>query len=301
MKHLKDYDINEIIQYFEQHSELETIEHFGTSKSVLYRVLKSHNYKKPKNIIMKRRQETISKDPDFWQKRNKKTIITNLERYGETFFTKTQAYIEKAKKTNLEKYGAEWYFASEAGKTAKQEYANSLGVTNVFQSDEIKEKIKQTNLERRGVINPSQCSEVSQKKSTTWIKNALKNKHHYRCYVYNDIYFDSFPELAYYMKNLADGINISRCSNVYTYIFDGTIHKYFPDFVIDDTIIELKSPYLYNFMTKSGTVENAKLQCLLTNGVTIKLTNSKEILDCIAWFKEHYNKEDFKVTKQKEK
>lgn len=55
----------------------------------------------------------------------------------------------KSIKTNLERYGVE----------------------NPFQSEEIKNKIKQKNLEKYGVENPSQSSEIKQKKIETSLKN----------------------------------------------------------------------------------------------------------------------------------
>lgn len=55
----------------------------------------------------------------------------------------------KAIKTNLERYGVE----------------------NPFQSEEIKQKIKEINLERYGVENPSQSPEIHQKKIKTTLRN----------------------------------------------------------------------------------------------------------------------------------
>lgn len=114
----------------------------------MYRVLKKYNYRKPKELIIKLRKETISKDPLYWQKRNEKTVQTSLEKYGETSFTKTNEYKEKTKKTNLKKYGNEWFLNSEQGIKVKKDFANSLLVDNVFQSEKIKKKIKETNIEK---------------------------------------------------------------------------------------------------------------------------------------------------------
>lgn len=45
------------------------------------------------------------------------------------------------------------------------------GVTSTFQSEEIKQKIKETNLEKYGVENPSQSPDIHQKKIETSLKN----------------------------------------------------------------------------------------------------------------------------------
>ena len=61
----------------------------------------------------------------------------------------TECSLVKRNKTNLERYGVE----------------------NPFQSEEIKNKIKQKNLEKYGVENPSQSPDIHQKKIETSLKN----------------------------------------------------------------------------------------------------------------------------------
>jgi hypothetical protein len=111
---------------------------------------------------------------------------TNLSKYGVESYTKTEDFIKsikstklkrygfenynninKIKKTNLERYGVESYMKTKVFKEISKDYyllnkddiiskykksiLNKYGVENIFQSELIKNKIKETNLERYGV------------------------------------------------------------------------------------------------------------------------------------------------------
>lgn len=107
-KHLgEDCLLEEVINYFESHSEKETLKYFNVSKAAFYRFLKKNNYKKPKKLVFERRMTTIASDPTFWSKRNEKSKLTNLSKYGTEWYTQTSNYLNKVKETNLEKYGCE--------------------------------------------------------------------------------------------------------------------------------------------------------------------------------------------------
>ena len=61
---------------------------------------------------------------------------------------------------------------------------------------------------------------------------------------YKGIHCDSSWELAYVVWCLDHNINIKRYSGFRTYIYNGKKHKYFPDFVIDETVIIEVKGYL---------------------------------------------------------
>lgn len=68
--------------------------------------------------------------------------------------------------------------------------------------------------------------------------NSIKNHHHGN---YKGIHYDSSWELAYLVWNIEHNIDIKRCNEVRTYITeDNKIHKYFPDFIVNNEIIEIK-------------------------------------------------------------
>lgn len=81
-----------------------------------------------------------------------------------------------------------------------------------------------------------------------WMKNNIYNKSGgYRkgsgrgkSGWYKDIYCNSSWELAFVMYHLDNNLYIKRCDLVLDYIFNGKKHKYYPDFITDDGIIEIK-------------------------------------------------------------
>ena len=57
---------------------------------------------------------------------------------------------------------------------------------------------------------------------------------------YKGIYCDSTWELAFVIYCLDHNLNISRCKEPRKYVYNNETHLYYPDFVTDDGIIEIK-------------------------------------------------------------
>ena len=57
---------------------------------------------------------------------------------------------------------------------------------------------------------------------------------------YKGIYCDSSWELAFVYYHLENNLDIKRCTDTRTYIYEGVEHTYIPDFVTKDGIIEIK-------------------------------------------------------------
>ena len=57
---------------------------------------------------------------------------------------------------------------------------------------------------------------------------------------YKGVYCSSTWELAYLIYCLDHNIPIERCKEERTYIYNGELHKYYPDFVTPEVIIEIK-------------------------------------------------------------
>jgi len=57
---------------------------------------------------------------------------------------------------------------------------------------------------------------------------------------YRGFWCDSSWELAYLIYCLEHGIRIERCNESFEYTFENQKHKYFPDFIVDGTYIEIK-------------------------------------------------------------
>lgn len=57
---------------------------------------------------------------------------------------------------------------------------------------------------------------------------------------YDGIYMMSTYELAFYIYHRDKGDNIERCKKRFLYELDGKNHYYYPDFILNDTIVEIK-------------------------------------------------------------
>ena len=161
-------------------------------------------------------------------------------------------------------------------------------------SPEAIEKRKQT-IKQRYRINPLCSKEALEKARQTCL---LKYGEEYTTrlpafratnfsiYKYNSLYFDSSWELAFYIYNTDLNIEVEREPEKLIYYFNGAKHYYFPDFKINDKLFEIKSPYLYSKLLIPNTLENAKLNCMVENNVTI-------ITDCskyLTYIKAKYGK-----------
>ena len=94
------------------------------------------------------------------------------------------------------------------------------------------------------------CEDCKNIHRHTAISNAVKgktggyrvmsgNKHH-KSGKYDNIYFDSSWELAFYVYHKDHDMYIERCKEIRTYIFENKQFKYYPDFITDNGIIEIK-------------------------------------------------------------
>jgi len=110
-----------------------------------------------------------------------------------------------------------------------------------------------------------------------------------RRYIYKGISFDSSPELVFYIWLEDNNVKFSyHCDKFFEYEYGGMIHRYYPDFYLEetDTYVEIKGDHFFAedgkmfcpFRKKNATPEKiaeingkyeAKHQCMLANGVQI--------------------------------
>ena len=60
---------------------------------------------------------------------------------------------------------------------------------------------------------------------------------------YNGIHCDSSWELAFLVYCLEHDISIRRNTELFEYTYDGSVHRYFPDFIVDTEYYEIKGYY----------------------------------------------------------
>lgn len=201
---------------------------------------------------------------------------TNLEKYGKTSYTKTPEYLEKSKETCQNKYGKDFY----------------------TQTDEYVRKEKATNQRNYGVDFPSQRSDVQERVRQTFIEHyGTDNYSHQARYEYDSIKFDSSWELYFYIYHKSLGHKVIREPCSFDYVFDGKVHKYFPDFQVDDDLYEIKGD---QFFLENGKMINpfdrsqddlfeAKHQCGIENNVNY--IRNYDMLKIIKYVDDKYTKD----------
>jgi len=98
---------------------------------------------------------------------------------------------------------------------------------------------------------------------------------------YKNIYCHSTYELIFLIWNLDHNKNIKRCDKIFEYIYDNKIHKYFPDFEIDNVIYEIKG---YEFKNTKYKIDAVKLK-----GFEIKILYEKDLKYIFEYMKNKYN------------
>jgi hypothetical protein len=69
---------------------------------------------------------------------------------------------------------------------------------------------------------------------------AREGSGHSKCGWYKGIYCGSSWELAWVIYHIDHNINFKRCDKKYEYIYNNKTHQYSPDFVLNNTIVEIK-------------------------------------------------------------
>lgn len=173
---------------------------------------------------------------------------------------------QKAKDTFIEKYGTDYYkkFAKKRKATLKERYGKEF----YSQTADWKKRIDYfwhpdgTSPDWKA-ITPEQRLELAKKR--------------YHRYFFDNEYFDSKPELAFYIDMKDAGHKIDRAAASFSYDADGKSFIYEPDFQVDGSLVELKGG---QFLKEDGTWQNpfdhsqderyeAKHQCAVANNVRI--------------------------------
>ena len=97
---------------------------------------------------------------------------------------------------------------------------------------------------------------------------------------YKGFFCSSTYELAFIIYCLDKGIPVKKCSYVYDYEYEGKKHKYYPDFIVNNTIIEIKGFYTEKVRIKTESVKDRPI-------VVLYRKDLKEVFDYIEFT---YNK-----------
>ena len=257
---LKKYGVENSFQVeeYKEKSKQTCVARYGVE---YYSQTENHTEQSRHTCLKKYGVEHYSKT-DECKERIKQTC---RKKYGTDYFTQTLEYIEKIKQTSRTNYGTDFYVQTEEYKEkSRQTCIEQYGVEYYVQTNEYKKHARQTCLEKYGVEYPIQNREIMLK---------CKQK-----YIYDGIYFDSSPELALYIYLKDTGANFQYQPNVFFwYEYKGKESRYFPDFKIDNRLIEIKGN---QFLKEDGTWQcpydnllddkyEAKRQYALANNVEI--------------------------------
>lgn len=211
-----------------------------------------------------RLSETYYKSNDKRQKTLNNLHIKNVEQKIK------DGWIEKSKKTRQLKYGA--YFS--------------------------KEKIEKTN---KALIEKYGSLENAYKQRYEKIQNVFQSKYgtkyplmfySHKKYGFDNNLFDSSWELAYYIWLKDKGISFEYHTQKIEYIGDdGKNHTYFPDFIVNGKIVEIKGDHFFNekgepFNKYTKRSWKAKYDLILQKGGQI--FRFEDIKPYLSYIKENY-------------
>lgn len=111
------------------------------------------------------------------------------------------------------------------------------------------------------------CANTLRKR--TRIKNKNRKIKSYRG-TYKGIKCDSRWELAFLIYCIDKGKQIQRCNEVFEYQVKGKTHKYYPDFKVKNTVIEIKGIFRKNLKLKLAAVRKTGMKIILIDKYKIK-------------------------------
>lgn len=281
----------------------------------------SKNIRNTEYYVEKTKSTKIEKYNDETYNNRNKAKLTCLKKYGVETPLQSKDIEQKRDKTNMSLFGSEKFKSNMINKHGTDKYRNNnkaqetclkkYGVKNPFQSDEIKDKIKQTNVEKYGVENISLLNTTTEKRKNTNLQKygidwPFLHSNVGTCkYTYDNEYFDSSWELIYYIWLTDHNVKFRYHPDKYfSYIHNDKEHKYYPDFLVNDTFVEIKGLQFFENCNIENNMINpydrsldevyeAKHKCMLANNVKIitnideyeKYVNEKYTSDYVKLFK----------------
>lgn len=279
---------------------------------------------KTKDEIENIRKNNIELIKNTWNKKTPNEIEQIISKRNNTceilYNNKNYNNREKSKETCFAKYGSEYWASSDIGRKYISKSLLNMNtenknkwINNVKKSLEnrTKEEIALSNKKRLETFNSrtdEQKEKTNIKYKTTWSfktkeelhsihSKQLKNRRTYK-YKYFGISFHSYDEMSFYIYNVECENNVVYRNDgdfCLPYEFNDKIYFYYPDFIIDNKIIEIKGLQFFKdknpnnvmicpFHKKDDTLETienrnkkaeSKHQCMLRNNVEIITDCSK--------------------------
>lgn len=263
---------------------------------------------KMNEIISKRRNTCLELYGNESYVNPEKTRNTCTEKYGVGCVFQSKEFVERKKKTSLERYGVEFYVNPEKTRdTMYKRYGGHTGNSEELRKkvnktlrgkygaklEKIVEKGKKTKRERYG---DETYNNMSQNKKTCMerygVDSYLKTDEYRsvinRKYSYCGMSFDSSWELCLWIYAIDNNIPIEREPTKFIYEYMGKEHFYFPDFLYNNELVEIKGSHFFDgdkminpYDNEMNDLYESKHQCMITNGVKIltDMAFAKEYVD----------------------
>jgi hypothetical protein len=183
-----------------------------------------------KEVITKRNKKSVETNLEKYGVSNpmkngrikEKVKKSNLEKYGATFYTKTDEYKNRIIKNNLEKYGVEWYqqtdeFKSKSAKSNLEKY----GFNHHMKNKRFIKSLKEKNIIKWGVDNFSKTSEFKELMHNYYISDSFNNNvqlQRERKKEKEKIYYENY-NIKYKLININYDIleyNCQDCNNTFS-------------------------------------------------------------------------------------
>ena len=269
---LENVGAEKFINFYLEHNQKETMEEFGIRTiQQLRKILAIFNYDFSKPKRLKGRNATRSHES--YVEAGKKSAATQKANWAAKSEEEKQAWSDKQKVAHN-----------------TESFRNKISQINIEYRAQLSEAKEWELNARRAESMKKHINSLSSEEFTNWINRGFK------LYYADDYYFDSFPELCFYLYHKQAGHAIIRSNKQLPYSYNGAVHYYLPDFELDGQLYEIKGDHLFEKMQQAGTIDNAKYQCMLNNNVII--LQSKDYSTYEQWFLESgLNKADFSTAK----
>jgi selenocysteine-specific translation elongation factor len=243
---------------------------------------------------------------DQKKKISEKRVETCMKKYGTTNGGASEQAKQKQKETMIKNYGSVKDGYKHHQEKREQTLLNQYGVKNNAQRESAKESTRKTLVSRYGSVKEAY------KERTEVIQKVMMEKYGvttnlafvtFKKYGYDNNFFDSSWELAYYIWLKDHKIKFSYHEKMIKYIGDDDKeHCYYPDFIIDNKIVEIKGDHFFNEKEEPYDKYHKcfwknKHDLILKQGG--KILRSKDIKPYIEYVKDKYGKNFLKSCKLK--
>lgn len=251
----------------------------------------------------------ISRTKQSWtdeksKEANAKREKTSLAKYGVRNPGASQLTKDRQKQTMIKNYGSAKNGYKHHQEKRKETLLELYGVDNNAKRTDVKEKTKETLIEkygsvknayrqRKAAIEKIMIEHYSVNTNLVFIK--------FKKYAFDDNFFDSSWELAYYIWLKDHGIEFKYHTERIEYIGDdGEKHFYYPDFLVDGKIVEIKGDQFFN---EDGEPYDSYHKCFWRKKYNLilqkggKILKHRDLTEQLEYVKSTYGKHFLKECK----